>query len=184
MAATIKTYTLADLTQTKSPWANSWGVKLYDQNGLEVALQGNFDEHRQRFEGSSPVHQHHHDELVYLLEGDYGRHNRDKVDALAFNFLRIRAGVEHGGDANGVWISAKPKDFQFNFLDTRYRVIGYNGSQLALGVKYGSMYDRIITPGLAQVDIIVEANSRMISIKAFNSSLKTGTEIMSFEFLT
>ena len=180
MTATIKTYTLADLTQTKSPWVNSWGVKLYDQNGLEVALQGNFDGQRQRFEGSSPVHHHHHDELVYLLEGDYGRHNRDKVDALEFNFLRIRAGVEHGGDANGVWISAKPKDFRPSSLDSSQRTIGYNGSQLAFRLNYLQIDPELITPGLAGVEIIAEYNPRTLIIKASNSS--SIRALMIFEF--
>ena len=69
MTEAIKTYALADMAQTESPWVNSWSVELYDQNGLEIALQGNFDNHRRRVQGSSPVHHHHHDELVYLLEG-------------------------------------------------------------------------------------------------------------------
>ena len=188
MTRTIKKYRLADMTQTSLPWVNSWSAKLYDQNGLEVALQGNFDEHRRRVEGSSPVHQHHHDELVYLLEGYYVRHNEDNVDQLAFNFLRIQAGVEHGGGADGVWISAKPKDFQFSALGTERRAILYQGSQLGLGVKYLPMYEGIIPPyegiiisRVVGIEIIAKDTYRMLKISVATSS--SSTDIMSFEFL-
>ena len=126
------------------------------------------------------MHQHHHDELVYLLEGDYGRHNRDRVDLLTPNFLRIRAGVEHGGDADGVWISAKPKDFQSPVIDTSVRAIIYLGSQLGLEVKYFQIPPELIIPGLDGVEIIAEYSPRILNIRASNPSLSR--VIMSFEF--
>lgn len=179
MIGTIKTYTLADMAQTAPPHVNSWNAKLYDLNGLEIALQGNFDGQGNRTQGSSHHHDHHYDELVYLLEGDYGRYNRENVDQLGPNFLRIRAGVKHGGDANGVWISAKPKDFMSPSLDTGKRTINYNGRLSGLRV-YWTIYPEIINLGLVGVEVSIEQSSRIVNVRISNASLSRN--IMSFEF--
>ena len=180
MTGNIKTYTLADMTPTSPNHENSKGVKLFNRNGLEVVLQGNFDGHRQRVQGSSPVHEHLHDELVYLLEGDYGRHNRKNVDQLASNVLRIRAGTKHGGDADGIWISVKPKEFRSPSSDSSRRTIGYNGSQLGFVLTYSQIDPELITPGLDGVMISVEEGQEILNIRASNTSLSR--HIMSFEF--
>ncbi|MBI2655923.1 hypothetical protein HYX06_05890 [Candidatus Woesearchaeota archaeon] len=181
----MATYTIADLKPTPPPHVNLWSVKLYDQNELEIALQGNFDSKQKRARGSSPVHHHYHDELVYLLDGDYGHHNRAKVEQLAWNFLRIRAGVEHGGDANGLWISAKPKDFRFFALDTSIRSIAYEGHPSDLGIKYYPMFEGLSNGGLSRLEIVVEEEEKpkILRVAAVNAKSRLRVELMSFEFL-
>lgn len=171
MAGNIKTYTLADMTPTSPNHVNSKGVELFNRNGLEVALQGNFDDNKQRVSGRSPEQEHSHDELVYMLEGENECFTRDGVERLAFNLVRIPPGVKHGGRvSNGVWISVKPNEFVLKsgnpgtgnvvYVGTRYMSLNYDVRENRVIQQWGPTDTKVIVDdGPTKLKVKIDYNS-------------------------
>ncbi|MFH0837363.1 MAG: hypothetical protein V1870_04495 [Candidatus Aenigmatarchaeota archaeon] len=107
--STIKTYTPKDLRQLEG--SNLFGLGLYDNRGVEVNFQGTSNSYESHG-GLIMPHTHQHDEIIFLISGNYGDFNKKHIVKNTDSVSIIRSGTKHGGHANGFWISIKPKTYQ------------------------------------------------------------------------
>ena len=181
-AQEIKVYSIADLERKTTQ--NSWERVMYKERGLTLTLQGNYDQQRQRAQGRSPIHHHEtFDEIIYLLEGDYGNHNRINVSQPFRSLLRIPAGIGHGGDSNGVWISVKPEGFQFSRGDGLK--FEYSADASRLLITYLASQDDSFHVPPSELEIILEISPQLVKLIEDDKtqSQKSRADLISFEFI-
>lgn len=176
----VRRYTVADMQQMQTH-TNTWNFILYQDRGLILALQGNFDEHRQRTQGYSPVHSHPHDELIRLVNGDYGNLNRARIEQSS-RYLRIPAELPHGGDANGVWVSLKPNGFKFEgarYFGKKLRYVN-GSSRLIIGMSTEGFY--VTHNEVSELEICIEESPQELVVLGATEFRAEPAELFSIRF--
>lgn len=179
--AQVLTYraTLADLVPTSLNHRNSLKYPLFQGRGVVISYQGNYGTGKKRTEGESPVHDHENDEVIKLIEGRYGSHNQHLLEIVEGYFLRIPAGVKHGGVSHGTWISIMPIGFRHvrTFPDEQRIEYESGSSKLDITFKRG---DEGLAVGIENLVVIAEELPESIIVHGFNDPVTA--ELLRLDF--
>ena len=106
----IKIYTPEALRQLEG--SNIFSLNFYNDRGVEINFQGTSDSPRHLQAAYIEPHTHPYDEIIFRISGDYGDHNKKDIVENTDSILIIHSGIEHGGNANGFWMSIKPMSYK------------------------------------------------------------------------